>query len=316
MRRHVAIVAAVVALMAAAPALAQVASPFGARPPQPTGIAGFILDQQAQFYRQLAQVLRALRAGDTGALAALMGVSFLYGAFHAAGPGHGKAVISSYIVSTGETVRRGILLAALSALAQAMTAIVGVLVLSWVFGATARTMTAAVTWIEIAAYGLIVLIGLRLVWTKGWAFLARFAAWRSGRPVAGMACDDGCVHLPPADQLARVSRWQDTAGIVLGVGLRPCTGAVLVLVFALAQGILWAGVAATLAMAAGTAITVAGLVSLAAGAKGLAVRLASARTGFATLSLSLLEVIAAVLVLGFGAALLSGFLVLERTMPF
>jgi ABC-type nickel/cobalt efflux system permease component RcnA len=296
--------------------MAQVASPFAPRPPQPTGLAGFILDQQAQFYRQLAQVLRALRAGDMGALAGLVGVSFLYGVFHAAGPGHGKAVISSYIVSTGETVRRGILLAGLSALVQALTAIVGVLILSLIFGATARTMTAAVTWIEIAAYALIVLIGLRLVWTKGRAFLARFVAWRSGRPVAGMACDDGCVHLPPAEQIARVSSLRETWGIVLAVGLRPCTGAVLVLVFALAQGILWAGIAATFAMAAGTAVTVAGLATLAAGAKGLAVRLASARTGLATVGLSALEVVAAAVVLAFGAALLSGYLVLERTMPF
>ncbi len=288
----------------------------GARPPAPTGLVGWIIEQQAAFYRQLSAAMRGIRSGDRTAFATLVGVSFLYGVFHAAGPGHGKAVISSYIVATGETMRRGLVLAALSSLLQAFTAIALVGFLAAVLGATARTMGQVVNWIEIVAYALIVVIGLRLLWSKGRAFVARFSSWRSGRPVAGMACDDGCAHLPAAEQVARIRSWREALAVIISVGLRPCTGAILVLVFALSQGIVHAGIAATFAMAVGTALTVAAIAALASGAKALAVRLASARAGSITLLLSAVEVAAAVLVVLFGAALLTGYLAVERMMPF
>lgn len=301
------------------PAFAQAPpSAFGgaARAPANSGLFAMIIERQVLFYRQLTAAVGSIRAGNQGALATLVGLSFLYGIFHAAGPGHGKAVISSYIVASGETVRRGVTLAALSSLVQAVTAISLVGVLALVLGTTARTMTRVVDWIEIAAYGLIVLIGLRLLFAKGKAFAARFVSWRSGRPVAGMGCDDGCAHLPAAEQVARAHSWRETMAIVLGVGLRPCTGAVLVLVFAMAQGIVYAGVVSAFAMALGTAITVAAIATVAAGAKGLAVRLAASRTGLTTVLLSAAEVAAAVIVVLFGAGLLTGYLVMERTMPF
>jgi ABC-type nickel/cobalt efflux system permease component RcnA len=306
------------ALLAIGDALAQgPPSAFGgARPPAPTGLFGWIMEQQAAFYRQLSLAVRGIRSGDRTAFGTLVGVSFLYGVFHAAGPGHGKAVISSYIVATGETVRRGLVLAALSSLVQAFTAIALVGILAAVLGATARTMGQVVNWIEIVAYALIVVIGLRLLWSKGRAFIARFASWRSGRPVAGMACDDTCAHLPAAEQVARIHSWREVLAVIVSVGLRPCTGAVLVLVFALSQGIVYAGIAATFAMAVGTALTVAAIAALASGAKVLAVRLAAARTGAITLALSAVEVAAALVVVLFGAALLTGHLVVERMMPF
>ncbi|MEI8146970.1 MAG: hypothetical protein WCH83_16070, partial [Alphaproteobacteria bacterium] len=264
----------------------------------------------------LSQAVRGIRAGDPAAFWGLVSLSFLYGVFHAAGPGHGKAVISSYIVSTGETLRRGMLLAGLSSLVQALVAILLVTIASVLLGATARSMTSVINWIEMAAYALVALIGLRLVWTKGRAFWIRVSAWWQGRPVAGIGCDDACVHLPSAEQAARVTTWRDTVQVVLAVGLRPCTGAVLVLVFSLAQGILYAGIVATLVMAVGTAITVAAIAIFASSAKSLAVRFAGARPGLGTLFLSLIEVIAAVVVVIFGAALLTGTWVLERAAPF
>ena len=268
------------------------------------------------FYRQLSGTVRAIRQGNSGAFASLVGLSFVYGVFHAAGPGHGKAVISSYIVATGETIRRGVILAALSSLVQAVTAIALVGILALVLGATARTMGQVVNWIEIFSYGLIAAIGLRLLWSKASAFWVRFQAWRQGRPVSGLACDDNCVHLPAAEQLERLSSWRETLAIVLSVGLRPCTGAVLVLVFSMAQGIVYAGVASAFAMALGTAITVAVIASIASSAKALAVRLASARPGALTVAMSLAEVAAALVVVIFGLALLAGYLVVERMGPF
>ncbi|HET7911870.1 MAG TPA: nickel transporter, partial [Pseudolabrys sp.] len=98
------------------------AQPFGLNrgvpPPDTGGFAGWILAKQAGFYRMLSGLIRAAKA-DGSAAYTLLGISFLYGVFHAAGPGHGKAVISSYLVANNETWRRGIVLSFASAILQA-----------------------------------------------------------------------------------------------------------------------------------------------------------------------------------------------------
>lgn len=96
------------------------------------------------------------------------------------------------------------------------------------------------------------------------------------------------------------------------MGLRPCSGAILVLVFALAQGLFWAGVASTFVMGLGTAITVATIATFAVGAKSVAKRIAAHRAGGGVFILRGVEAAAAVLVLFFGVALLAGYMVTER----
>ena len=153
---------------------AAMAQPFGlnrgAPPSEVGGFAGWILAKQAEFYRMLSGLIRAAKA-DGSAAYTLLGVSFLYGVFHAAGPGHGKAVISSYLVANNETWRRGIVLSFASAILQALTAIAVVGVAAALLGATAKAMGNTVRVIEIVSYALILLIGLRLLWVKGRAFL-------------------------------------------------------------------------------------------------------------------------------------------------
>jgi nickel/cobalt exporter len=100
---------------------------------------------------------------------------------------------------------------------------------------------------------------------------------------------------------------------IIAVGLRPCSGAILVLVFALAQGLFWTGVVATFVMGLGTAITVAAIATLAVGAKSLARRFATGRSGYGMLALHGIEVGAAALVLAFGTLLLIGYIAAERT---
>src|SRR5512135_3288316 len=151
------------------------AQPFGvtrgAPPPEVSGFAGWILAKQAEFYRMLSGLIRAAKT-DGSAAYTLLGVSFLYGIFHAAGPGHGKAVISSYLVANDETWRRGIVLSFASAILQAFTAIAIVAVAAVLLGATAKAMGDTVRVIEIVSYALIIAIGLRLLWVKGSALLA------------------------------------------------------------------------------------------------------------------------------------------------
>src|SRR5213595_281082 len=171
---HLALLTAVVAglLFAAGVvdgAFAQ-ASPFGApRAPTPAtpvgGVLGWIFAKQAEFYRQFSGLIRAAKA-DGSAVWSLVGLSFLYGIFHAAGPGHGKAVISSYIVANDETWTRGVVLSFASALFQAIAAVTLVAIAAAVLNLTARQINTAVNTIETVSYALIVLIGLRLLWVK------------------------------------------------------------------------------------------------------------------------------------------------------
>ena len=177
--------------LGAADALAQ--NPFGAPrppaappPPAADGIAGWLLAKQAEFYRMLSGTIRSAKT-DGSAVWLLMGISFAYGVFHAAGPGHGKAVISSYLVANEETWKRGIMLSFLSAFLQALVAVALVGIAAALLGATAGTMNRAVWWIEIASYLLIAAMGARLLWVKGRAFLRELAALRAPKSVGAAA---------------------------------------------------------------------------------------------------------------------------------
>ena len=185
--RRLALALSIAVLLLAATALtdafAQVRPFGGLRPPPADGIVGWILAKQALFYRALSGLIRAAKT-DGSAYWGLMGISFAYGIFHAAGPGHGKAVISSYLFANEETWRRGIALSFASALLQALTAIVLVAVVAVLIGATAKMMGDTVRVIEVVSYALIVLLGARLLWVKGRGFLHALHALRSSPEVA------------------------------------------------------------------------------------------------------------------------------------
>jgi nickel/cobalt transporter (NicO) family protein len=340
-------------------ALAQ-GSPFGTPRPQASvppvgGVLGWIFAKQAEFYRQFSGLIRAAKA-DGSAAWSLLGLSFLYGIFHAAGPGHGKAVISSYLIANEETWKRGVVLSFASALLQALVAVVVVGIAAALLNATATTMRGAVNVIEILSYALIILIGVRLLWVKGRAFVT--AAQTLHRPTALSAAvtpmhhgncvhhdhdhphelqhdhdhhhghghhdhhhahphdDDasawGHAHAPEPDELAGPGGWRRGLSAIIAVGLRPCSGAILVLVFALAQGLFWAGVASTFVMGLGTAVTVAIIATLAVGAKAWAKRFADSRSGYGMLAMRGIEAGAAVVIIAFGALLLTGYIVTER----
>jgi len=305
----------------------------GTQPPG-GGLVGWVLAKQAEFYRQISGMIRAAKA-DGSAIWGLLGLSFLYGVFHAAGPGHGKAVISSYMVANEETWRRGVVLSFASAMLQAVVAVLLVGVAVLVFKAATKTMCDTERVIEIASYGLIALVGARLLWVKGRAFSsALFALDRPLQP-AGAAvtlqpphdhdhdhdhahCDHdhaaawGHAHGPEPEELAGPGGWKRGLSAIVAVGLRPCSGAILVLVFALAQGLFWVGVSSTFVMALGTAITVAAIATLAVAARSFAQKFVSARAGYGMLLMRGVEVGAAVVIVLFGTLLLFGYMVAER----
>ena len=311
---------------------AALAQPFGMTrgtpPPEIGGLAGWIFAKQAEFYRMMSGTIRAAKA-DGSAAYTLMGISFLYGIFHAAGPGHGKAVISSYLVANNETWRRGIVLSFASALLQAVVAIAIVGIAAVLLNATAKTMGNAVRVIEIGSYALIVLIGLRLLWVKGRALLHLLRPGGHDHHAHGHAHDHGHGHDHHHDDEEEASAWghahapepaelkgrhwlRHGLSAIVAVGLRPCSGAIIVLVFALAQGLFWIGVASTFVMGLGTAITVACVATLAVVARGFAGRLAKGKPGAGMLFLRGVETAAAVLIIVFGVALLTGYMVSEQ----
>lgn len=339
-------------------------------PPPSDGIIGWIFAKQAEFYRQFSGLIRAGKS-DGSALWTLMGVSFLYGVFHAAGPGHGKAVISSYLVANEETWKRGVVLSFASAFLQALVAVVLVSIAAAVLNATASTMKIAVNVIETISYGLIIVIGLRLLWVKGRAFIREARSLNKPSSVGAAATpaahkhdhahhphdhghehhhhdhahhdhshDDhahhnhhghdhghshdhdhdtsawGHAHAPEPEELAGPGGWKRGLTAIVAVGLRPCSGAILVLVFALAQGLFWAGVASTFVMGLGTAITVAAIATIAVGARSWAGHLSRASTGYGMLAMRGIEVGAAVVIVCFGGLLLAGFMASEQIAGF
>jgi nickel/cobalt exporter len=321
------------------------AQPFGLSHADVGGFSGYILAKQAEFYRMLSGLIPASKA-DGRAAYTLLGVSFAYGIFHAAGPGHGKAVISSYLVANNETWRRGVVLSFASAILQAFTAIAIVGIAAALLGATAKAMGNTVRVIEVVSYGLIVLIGLRLFWIKGRAFLRLLRgeantshAHNHGRhhdhhhhghshghdhhhrhshshphPHEDEASAWSHAHAPEPQELTGRHWLRRGLTAIVAVGLRPCSGAIIVLVFALAQGLFWIGVASTFLMGVGTAITVASIATLAVGARGLAGRIAKAKPGAGMILIRGLETAAALAIIIFGAALLTGYMVSERFM--
>jgi nickel/cobalt exporter len=268
-------------------ALAQ-GGPFGApraQAPAPPmgGVLGWIFAKQAEFYRQFSSLIRAAKA-DGSVAWGLFGLSFLYGVFHAAGPGHGKAVISSYMVANEETWVRGVVLSFASALLQALVAVVLVGIAAALLNATAATMKRAVDLIEILSYSLIILIGVRLLWVKGWVFLTTLRTLH--RPAAvgaavtpayslhghghhdhqhdhahdhalAHAHDHGHAHadsvipyhtpslimpMRPHLRARGPVGWKRGLSAIVAMG-HAVFGRHIVLVFALAQGLFWAGVA-------------------------------------------------------------------------
>ncbi|KFC63823.1 putative membrane protein [Devosia sp. LC5] len=314
-------------------AVAKPSIPFGGPPPEPglnlprTGFFGWLQEQQRNFYGAMNASLGALRT-DWTAFWLLGGLSFLYGVFHAAGPGHGKVVISSYVLANETQVRRGVILSVISAMIQSAVAVLFVLVAAGILGMTSIAMGDAANWIGIVSYGMVALLGLWLIARKlfGWGHSHHHhhADDMAQKAHAHLHEDDhdhhghdhhghdhghhehhnhhGHQHIVTPE--AASGSWREQLGVVLAVGLRPCSGALVVLVFALSQGLLAAGIVAVFLMGVGTAITVAALATLAVTAKGLARRIGGVDNPVTTAILWWAELAGAVLVLVFGVLLL------------
>ena len=285
-------------------------SPFGVGVREgggsPTGLVGWILATQGRFYQQLTAAIREMKQ-QGGAAWTLAGLSFAYGVFHAAGPGHGKAVISAWILANERALRRGLAMAFAAAALQALVAIALVSVLS---RDPARHRHAHDRGDERGRDRQLRRGGAG----RSGADLAQVPApggpdrARRRRPLprAGRGLRAGLRPRPPAGPERASGGWREAAGAVLAAGLRPCSGAIIVLVFAMAQGLFAAGVGAVVAMGLGTALTTSALAALAVFAKGAALRAAAGRGQAGEWIAGGLEVLASAFVFALGLALVLG----------
>jgi nickel/cobalt exporter len=319
-RRWLRTLAAATALLSATVQAAfAVQSPFGVATPDSTGPAfggplgglfAWVALRQAEFYHVLTAALAQIKHSGH-AVWLLAGVSFLYGIFHAVGPGHGKSVITSYLLVARQTVRRGIVISFAAGLLQALTAISVVLVAAAILHVTAIGMKQATDSFLILSYALVAAVGAWLLWSKATGRGFHYHHGHDHHAHAGHAHDHGHAehsHAPDPRLLAQPLTLSRAWAAILAVGVRPCSGAIIVLVFALSQGLLLAGIASVLVMALGTSITVSSLAVLAVSAKDVALRFARADSIVTERVVRALEICLAGFVLFLGLTLLGGAL--------
>ncbi|WP_241427598.1 nickel/cobalt transporter [Fertoeibacter niger] len=317
-------VAAVLALVWASGALA--------------GLERWAADSQHAVQNAMAGALRRLKGGEVGALAALLAVCFGYGFFHAVGPGHGKVLIGGYGMARRVPLARLAAIALASSLAQATTAVAlvyaGIALLGWT---RERLVGFSEQWLDPLGYAAIAAIGLWLIArglrgagrmepapaaapspspapgpvfgfpmpataTSGFAFAATQAAPMPAGHVHDAHCGCGHAHGPTLDQVENVSSWRDAALLIGGIAIRPCTGALFLLILTWRMQIGAAGIAGAYVMALGTATVTLAVAALSVWAREGALALPGARLARA---LPLLEITGgAVIVLVAGQLLL------------
>ncbi|KAF0229440.1 MAG: high-affinity [Beijerinckiaceae bacterium] len=283
-------------------ALAQ-ANPFGTRVPggsapvPVSGITGWLLQQQAAFHKALTAAISAVETSPS-ALWGLVGLAFAYGALHAVGPGHGKAVIASYLVANERALKRGIGLAFGAALVQALIAIGVVGIVAGLMSGTAAMMNRTVELVEQGGFLIIVAMGLWIAFRKARALFS---------PASAASCEPDCGHDHGGDpaMLARAST-RELVLTAIGAGIRPCSGAIILLVFALTKGLFLAGALSVGAMAVGTAIGTSAFAFIAVKAKVIALNMISGGTGVLRRLGLVIELLAGLLLAALGVALLLG----------
>ncbi|WP_137110634.1 nickel/cobalt transporter [Rhodobacter sp. SY28-1] len=256
------------------------------------GLAQGLAMMQRAAQNELAGAIRALRRGDPGAVAAFWALCFGYGVLHAAGPGHGKLVIGGYGLARRVPVGRLAGLALASSLAQAAVAVALVYAVLAVLGlGRVAVEGAAERWVTPFGHAMIAGLGLWLVWRGVRGLLAGETGLagdqhhdhahpqhdhahhdhdHGSRPhdhahnhahggldhVHGPQC--GHAHGPTLDEVAQVKGWRDGLALVAGIALRPCSGALFVLVLTWQLGVALAGVVGAFVMGLGTALVTSG----------------------------------------------------------
>ena len=269
----------------------------------------WIREQQTAFSKQINDTVVGLKKDGT-LIGTLAGISFLYGVFHAVGPGHGKVVISSYMLANEVALRRGVILSLASAFLQGITAILAISFFMLALRGSGIKTGDLQYGLEIASYIGVMGVGLWLIWRK---LSSRKKAHSHSHNHNhnhnhdhvghGDVCNHcGHSHAPDPKMLDGKFGLREAWSAIIAVGLRPCTGALIVLIFCFSNGLYLAGILSTLAMSFGTAIAVSGLATLAVLAKNSALKVAGMQGQLSVVN-SIIEITGAVLIFLIGFVL-------------
>jgi ABC-type nickel/cobalt efflux system permease component RcnA len=304
-------------------------SPASASAPATTGVSGLtslgfadgllrrLAHQQMLLNARISHQFKAVRdTGSGAALAAILGFAFLYGVLHAAGPGHGKSIVAAYFVANKARWTSGVVMGGVISLLQGATAILVVFLLSLVLRTTQTAVENNGAMIEFVSYGLVVGIGLvlffRAVTGKG--------CGHSHGPIAPghdhgdhghdhAACGH---HHHDHDRHSHRDHRPGASGrsfrrvLTLAAGVAPCASAIIIMLFALANGALLVGAAAVLSLSVGMGVTVSAIGVLSILARGLMLRFAGGETAAGVRLERALNVAGSVLVVCFAGALMLG----------
>lgn len=223
------------------------------------GLQGWMAEAALGFQRQaqdaLAGALRALRNGEPGAVAGFLTICFLHGFLHALGPGHGKGVIAAYAVAAPVAPSRLVVIAGLSSLAQAVTAILVVYAGVWLLDGAREGVEGLAAAIEPLSFGFVALLGLMLCF-RAWRHFPREGAGHGHHHHHdhdhGPDCGCGHSHAPDPEALAKAGSAREVAALVAGVALRPCTSALFLLILTWRLGLDALGILGALVMGVGT----------------------------------------------------------------
>ncbi|MFN3279299.1 MAG: nickel/cobalt transporter [Paracoccus hibiscisoli] len=231
------------------------------------GIEYWATQQQRSAQNLMAGALRALRAGEPGAVASLLGLCFAYGVAHAVGPGHGKVIIGTYGFGAQVPFARLAGLSVAASVAQAGTAVAlvwgGITILD--LGREALTQLSEVAMAQVSTV-MIALVGLWLA-LRGARMLRSEAARHHHDHHHHDGCGCGHAHGPTPAQVAQTRSLRDGLLVVAGIAARPCTGALFLLILTWRMGIFGIGMLGTLAMGLGTALVTVGVAGLAVWAR-------------------------------------------------
>lgn len=240
----------------------------------------WIMTTQAQLHQQLAATMRLVAQEGWSATWPLIGISLLYGIFHAAGPGHGKAVITTYLGTSRTRLRRGLFLSISSAIVQGLVAVILVEVVANLLGYSLRRTQGAAGQLENVSFALVALLGTVLALRSARELYRRWrqpkrntgSLFSGGGKMQAYCAECGGPHRLTGEHMAQPLTWRTALPIILAIGMRPCTGAILVLLVAYSLDMRWVGIAAVLAMSLGTAATVSLLATAAVSFRHVALR--------------------------------------------
>lgn len=274
-------------------------APAGGDLPEPLrSVVAWAFALQRQLTGEIRRDLAIMK--DTGSwepAAAIMLAAFLYGVFHAIGPGHGKVVIAGWFATRRARIAQGLIASLIAAMVQSVSAIAIVAALAGLLALAPHEVMTGAGWLEAASYGMITLVGAVMIWRT---LTGKGCGHDHGH--GEVCCGHHHHHEAPSNPVAERNALFTVA---TAVGFRPCSGAILVLLFTLANNMFVVGILATLAMGFGVAITVSAIGMGALGLnrlieRGFADRSVGARlrTGLALAGAGLITVMGLILLAG------------------